>query len=276
MTVIPLSDIQDDGTTQMRVAGIDPSVVADYADAMEAGAVFPPIIVYHDGEQYWPGDGFHRIDAARRIGRETINADIREGGRRDALLLAASANATHGLRRTQADKRKSVETLLRDPEWSRWSDREIGEPTKLSPYHDAQGSRYTHRTAIANSRLRKAEDGQVRFRWRDYCRKSREKSMTLSAQESSAASCSMSCPQASTASAVTAFSPMPTARKAGNLPTAAQVIARRPSSPNSSAYSAVRPQVSGSTHSIRPALLQVLPRAINIRTRRTSEPNYDR
>ena len=126
MTVIALSDIQDDGTTQMRVAGIDPSVVADYADAMEAGAVFPPIIVYHDGEQYWPGDGFHRIDAARRIGHETIDADIRDGGRRDALLLAASANATHGLRRTQADKRKSIETLLRDPEWSRWSDREIG------------------------------------------------------------------------------------------------------------------------------------------------------
>ena len=124
--VLEIDLIQNDGTTQMRVAGIDPSVVADYADAMEAGAVFPPIIVYHDGEQYWPGDGFHRIDAARRIGRETIDADIREGGRRDALLLAASANATHGLRRTQGDKRKSVETLLRDPEWSRWSDREIG------------------------------------------------------------------------------------------------------------------------------------------------------
>jgi hypothetical protein len=47
---IALCDIQDDGTTQMRVAGIDPSVVVDYADAMEAGAVFPPIIVYHDSE----------------------------------------------------------------------------------------------------------------------------------------------------------------------------------------------------------------------------------
>ncbi len=135
---IALSDIQDDGTTQMRVAGIDPSVVADYADAMEAGAVFPPIIVYHDSEQYWPGDGFHRIDAARRIGRETIDADIRDGGRRDALLLAASANAKHGLRRTQADKRKSIETLLRDPEWSRWSDREIGKACAVD--HKTVGS----------------------------------------------------------------------------------------------------------------------------------------
>ncbi len=123
---IPLDGIQANGTTQMRVAGIDPAVVADYAAAIEEGATFPPIIVFFDGTQYWPGDGFHRIEAVRRIDRETISADVREGGRRDALLLAASANATHGLRRTQADKRKSVETLLCDPEWSRWSDREIG------------------------------------------------------------------------------------------------------------------------------------------------------
>ena len=92
---------------------------------MEMGAVFPPIIVFYDGTVYWPGDGFHRIEAARRIDRETISADVREGGQRDALLLAASANAMHGLRRTQADKRRSIETLLRDPEWMKWSDREI-------------------------------------------------------------------------------------------------------------------------------------------------------
>ena len=110
----------------MRVAGIDPSVVADYADAMETWAVFPLIIVYHDGDRYWPGDGLHRIDAAKRIKWETIAADVREGGQRDALPLAASANAAHGLRRSQADKRRSIVTLLRDPEWSRWSDREIG------------------------------------------------------------------------------------------------------------------------------------------------------
>ena len=123
---IPLDQIAADGTTQMRVVGIDPAVIADYAAAMEEGATFPPIIVFFDGTQYWPGDGFHRIEAVRRIDRAAISADIRRGGQRDALLLSASANATHGLRRTQADKRQSIETLLRDPEWSRWSDREIG------------------------------------------------------------------------------------------------------------------------------------------------------
>jgi len=128
---IPLDEIQDDGATQMRVAGIDAGVAADYANAMLAGTAFPPIIVYHDGEQYWPGDGFHRIAAAKRINRKTISANVREGVQRDALLLAARANAEHGLRRNQLDKRRSIETLLRDPEWSRWSDREIGKACKV-------------------------------------------------------------------------------------------------------------------------------------------------
>ena len=57
---------------------------------------------------------------------ETIDAEIRHGSQRDAIMFACSANATHGLRRTQADKRNAIETMLRDPEWSRMSDREIG------------------------------------------------------------------------------------------------------------------------------------------------------
>ena len=55
-----------------------------------------------------------------------ILAEVREGTRRDAILAAAAANATHGLRRTNADKRRAVLTLLRDPEWVKWSDRKIG------------------------------------------------------------------------------------------------------------------------------------------------------
>ena len=44
----------------------------------------------------------------------------------DGLVLhAVSANATHGLRRTNADKRRAVMALLYDDEWAQWSDREI-------------------------------------------------------------------------------------------------------------------------------------------------------
>lgn len=40
---------------------------------------------------------------------------------------SVGANATHGLRRTNADKRRAVETLLRDEEWGAKSDRWIAE-----------------------------------------------------------------------------------------------------------------------------------------------------
>jgi hypothetical protein len=61
-----------------------------------------------------------------------ISADMRQGTRRDAILHAAGANAAHGLRRTNADKRRAVETLLRDEEWSKWSDREIARMCAVS------------------------------------------------------------------------------------------------------------------------------------------------
>ena len=50
---------------------------------------------------------------------------MRTGTRRDAILHSIGATARHGLQRTDADKRRAVEMLLKDEEWSRWSDREV-------------------------------------------------------------------------------------------------------------------------------------------------------
>lgn len=113
-----------DRRAQSRSA-VNAEVVADYAEAMQAGATFPPVTVYHDGETYWLADGFHRIDAALQAGVASILADVRKGGLRDAVLFSVGANGVHGLRRTNDDKRAAVMTLLNDPEWSLWSDREI-------------------------------------------------------------------------------------------------------------------------------------------------------
>lgn len=103
----------------------------DYADDMLNGAVFPPVTVYFDGIDYFLGDGFHRVEAARKIERKEILAEVRKGTARDAILHGISANSTHGLRRTQADKRRAIETLLLDPEWAQWSDRKIAEAAKV-------------------------------------------------------------------------------------------------------------------------------------------------
>ena len=43
--------------------------------------------------------------------------------------------------------------------------------------------RYTHRVAISNNRLLSIDDGKVRFRWKDYRDGSRQKTMTLRAEE---------------------------------------------------------------------------------------------
>lgn len=123
--MLKLSQIRTDGGTQVR-ASLNDLTVAEYAEAMaDPDTVFPPVIVYHDGTDYWLADGFHRVAAWKQIGRSEVPAEIRPGTRRDAILHACAANSAHGLRRTNADKRRAVETLLRDEEWSQWSDREI-------------------------------------------------------------------------------------------------------------------------------------------------------
>ena len=127
--LISLSRIKDPGA-QMRVE-MRAETVNDYAEAMLNDADFPPVILYHDGTDYWLGDGYHRVAAARKIECETIKAEVREGTARDAILCGVGANATHGLQRTQADKRRAIERLMSDPEWARWSDRKIAEAVKV-------------------------------------------------------------------------------------------------------------------------------------------------
>lgn len=128
---INLADIRIDGGTQAR-ASLDEETVADYAAAIEDGAEFPAIVVFFDGSAHWLADGFHRFHAQRKAGAANVLAEVRKGTRRDAILHSVGANANHGLRRTNDDKRRSVMTLLEDEEWSKWSDREIARKCAVS------------------------------------------------------------------------------------------------------------------------------------------------
>jgi hypothetical protein len=129
-TKLKLTDINTTGGTQTR-AEINEDIVADYAAAMRAGDAFPSVAVFHDGTDYYLADGFHRVLAATRAGLAEIGADIRKGTRQDALLYSLGANTAHGLRRTNADKRRCVELAL--AAWPRWSDRRLAETCKVSP-----------------------------------------------------------------------------------------------------------------------------------------------
>jgi hypothetical protein len=112
---------------------MDDEAITEYAEAMGAGASFPPVVVFEDKENLlWLGDGFHRYAAAELAGKKNIKAEIKPGGLREARLYAIGANLTHGLRRTNADKRLAVRMLLDDPEWKNWSNRQIAEVTGVS------------------------------------------------------------------------------------------------------------------------------------------------
>lgn len=130
---VHIDKIRLDGGTQSRAA-LNEATVAEYAEAMaDPDTVFPPVIVYFDGKDYWLADGFHRVAAWARIGRTEIPADVKQGDVRRARLHSVAANAAHGLRRTNDDKRRAVMTLLEDAEWSAWSDREIARRCGVSP-----------------------------------------------------------------------------------------------------------------------------------------------
>ena len=70
-------------------------------------------------------------------------------------------------------------TALRPIDWVVYAKRPFGGPEQVLAYL----GRYTHRVAIANSRLVGMADGKVSFRWRDYRREGRNKVMTLDAGE---------------------------------------------------------------------------------------------
>ena len=122
--LVELSSLRLDGGTQPRVS-MDTDLVAEYAERMiwdEArnqlvdpqDKAWDAITVYRDDDGVcWLADGFHRVEAARTAGHARIQALVRDGGLEDAFVFSLGANAQHGKRRTNADKKRAVLQALR-------------------------------------------------------------------------------------------------------------------------------------------------------------------
>lgn len=123
-TTVAISRIKINGGTQIREALYDNATLEEYRDAMDAGATFPPIFVVEDGDNLWLVDGFHRVAAAQKLGRKTIDANVREGTLEEAQWLACSAN--RGLLRNTLDKQNAIIAALKHPRSRGLSDRAIG------------------------------------------------------------------------------------------------------------------------------------------------------
>jgi len=131
--MISLDKITITSLTQAR-ADISETKISEYVEHLETGGTFPPVKVFFDESDgaHYLADGWHRFLAHSQIGSIEIDAEIITGTARDAILYALSANASHGMPRTSADKRRAVGIMLSDAEWSLWSDNSISKACAVS------------------------------------------------------------------------------------------------------------------------------------------------
>lgn len=128
---VPTDELELSPGVQSRVQ-MDMLTVCEYAEDMRGGAQFPPIEVVWDGSVYWVWDGFHRTLAAKQAGIKELSAKATAGNLELARWLAAGANRDHGIRRTNADKRRAVEQALGTEEGQRRSDNQIAQHCGVS------------------------------------------------------------------------------------------------------------------------------------------------
>ena len=144
---LQLKQIRIDGGTQSRVE-INNDVVSEYAEELKNGASFPQLIVFFDGVDYWLVDGFHRYHAHKLSCIDSADCAVHDGSLREAQLFSVGVNDTHGLRRSNGDKKKAIELLLNDSEWSLWSDTAIAK--KCSVDHKTVSK---YRLSLGNSQV---------------------------------------------------------------------------------------------------------------------------
>jgi len=130
-TEFPLQNITLDERLQLRDS-CNQEFIDRYAELLSQGVRFPAIALFNVDGRHLLADGFHRYHAARAAGLESLPAEVYEGSLRDALWHAVSANNRHGLHLTNKEKRRAVEILMKDEDWSRWSDREVARRTGVS------------------------------------------------------------------------------------------------------------------------------------------------
>ena len=84
------------------------SIIKEYEEGWKDKVAFPPVQVFEVDGELFVTDGFCRVMAAANIGKSKIHATITKGTFSDAVRAACGANYNHGLRRTNADKRKAA------------------------------------------------------------------------------------------------------------------------------------------------------------------------
>lgn len=128
---LELKHITLDERLQMRVE-MSKETIEEYAEHLDK---LPPLTVILDEDgKYLLVDGWHTYEAHKLNKAKTVRCDVTTGTWVTALFAAAGANQKHGLRRTNADKRKAVQMLLQisEEEGHDWTQAAIAANTHTS------------------------------------------------------------------------------------------------------------------------------------------------
>jgi hypothetical protein len=125
---VAVSRLIIDPAVQSRVAGLDPEHIASLEETPEA---WPPLLAVRRGDQLVVVAGFHRHQAAVRLGLRSVQVQVLEApADGDLRAMNFASNLLHGKPPSRTDKRAECERLLKlHPEWS---DREVGRRCLLS------------------------------------------------------------------------------------------------------------------------------------------------
>jgi hypothetical protein len=117
---------------------------------------------------------FLPVKALSRVFRGKFTAGLKKAFHQKKLIFPASLQSLMPERAF----RSFLRSLFRQ-DWIVYAKPPFGGPHHVLHYL----ARYTHRVAISNHRLVAFADGQVTFRWKDYAHKSKQKLMTVTAEE---------------------------------------------------------------------------------------------
>ena len=157
-----LSEIKIEPELMMRV-GINQEIVDEYAQALLDGDKFPPIILFHDGDEYHLADGWKRYYAHKKSGLEIIDADVRMGTYDDAFDYAfAHANHSNGERYSSEDKRHALALALQQERYLNQSDRELSKKLRVSHTFVSKVRKIMGKQPDVISVTRKGQEYQVK------------------------------------------------------------------------------------------------------------------
>jgi len=107
-SVINIDEISTSTETQIRVT-MNIDQIEHYAERMQEGDTFPPVLIFKVGNEYILADGFHRIAAAKQLGLKKISCSVEgDGDAIDIVRAAIHGNTIHGLPMTKQDRLKAI------------------------------------------------------------------------------------------------------------------------------------------------------------------------